>query len=90
MSQKRKQRAAAPRDLSFGAVQRKLAAKGAAAAAASSPRASKKTPLQIEKLIEKRLAAAKASSEVKVAKVRHAQRYAPSPPNISLLCENDH
>ena len=33
-------------------------------------------------LIEKRLAAAKASSEVKVAKVRHAQRYAPSPPNI--------
>ena len=53
MSQKRKPRAAKPRDLSFGAVQRKLAAKGAAAAAASSPRASKKTPLQIEKLIEK-------------------------------------
>ena len=39
MSQKRKQRAAAPRDLSFGAVQRKLAAKEAAAAAPS-PRAS--------------------------------------------------
>ena len=34
-------------------------------------------------LIEKRLAAAKASSEVKVAKVRHAQRYAPSPTNVS-------
>ena len=28
MSQKRKQRAAAPRDLSFGAVQRKLAEEG--------------------------------------------------------------
>ena len=54
MSQKRKQRAAAPRDLSFGAVQRKLAEEGAAAAAAS-PRAKKKAaPLQIEKLIKKR------------------------------------
>ena len=49
MSQKRKQRAAAPRDLSFGAVQRKLAAKEAAAAAPS-PRASKQkaAALQIE------------------------------------------
>ena len=35
-------------------------------------------------LIEKRLAAAKASSEVKVAKVRHAQRYAPSPNHLCL------
>ena len=53
MSQKRKQRAAAPRDLSFGAVQRKLAAKEAAAAAPS-PRAKKKAAaLQIEKLIDK-------------------------------------
>ena len=53
MSQKRKQRAAAPRDLSFGAVQRKLAEEGAAAAAPS-PRAKKKTAaLQIEKLIDK-------------------------------------
>ena len=52
MSQ-RKPRAAAPKNLSFGAVQRNLAAKQAAAAAASSPHASKKTPLQIEKLIEK-------------------------------------
>ena len=55
MTKQRKPRAAAPKSLSFGAVQRKLAAEGAAAAAPS-PRASKKkaAPLQIEKLIEKR------------------------------------
>ena len=54
MTKQRKPRAAKPRDLSFGAVQRKLAEEGAAAAAAS-PRAKKKAaPLQIEKLIDKR------------------------------------
>ena len=53
MTKQRKPRAAKPRDLSFGAVQRNLAAKQVAAAAPS-PRASKKKPLQIEKLIEKR------------------------------------
>ena len=54
MTKQRKPRAAKPRDLSFGAVQRNLAAKQAAAAAPS-PRAKKKTAaLQIEKLIDKR------------------------------------
>ena len=56
MTKQRKPRAAKPRDLSFGAVQRNLAAKEAAAAAPS-PLASKQkaAALQIEKLIKMRI-----------------------------------